>query len=103
MTAKVAVRTHGGVQYIWYYCPGCKHNHGVPSAAWSWNGSVESPSLHPSVLHFIPAGKHGPEQTVCHYFITNGKIAFCSDSKHDLKSQSVEMQEPTNVPENSSE
>jgi len=44
-----------------WYCPGCKCSHGVPipphAKAWQWNGSLEAPTLSPSVLvtsgHYI--------------------------------------------------
>ncbi len=101
MPAKVAVRTHGGVQYVWYHCPGCKHNHGVPSERWHWNGSVDVPTLSPSVRHFIPAGDNRAEQTTCHYHVRDGRIEFCSDCEHDLRGQTHELNEPVDVPDNS--
>lgn len=98
---KVVIRTHDKVGYVWYYCPGCKENHGVPFARWNWNGGLEAPTLSPSVRHFIPAGENRPEKTFCHYFIRNGKIEYCGDCLHKLKGKTVEMQEPIDVPENS--
>lgn len=100
-TLKVARRTHGGEEYIHYYCPGCKRNHSVPATRWRWNGSVESPTLGPSVRHYIPVDGERVEQTICHYFVRNGKIEYCGDCEHELKGQTVEMIEPTNVPEDS--
>lgn len=94
MAAKVAVRTHAGQKYVWYYCPGCKHNHGVPSERWSWNQSVELPTLSPSVRHFIPADEGRPEKTTCHYFVRDGRIEFCGDCDHALSGKTVEMDEP---------
>lgn len=98
---KVAVRTHAGVKYVWYNCPGCKHNHGVPAERWHWNGSTESPTLSPSVRHYIPAGENRPEKTTCHYHVQNGSIAYCGDCEHELSGQTVEMTLPENVPDNS--
>lgn len=101
MAAKVAVRVHGGEEHVWYHCLGCKRNHVVPSKRWNWNGNVELPTLSPSVRHYIPADNNRFEITTCHYFVRNGKIEYCGDCEHDLKGQTVEMIEPTNVPENS--
>jgi ribosomal protein L34E len=98
---KVAVRQHGKDQYVWYYCPGCKQLHGVPSERWHWNGDVESPTLTPSVRHYIPAVEGRVEKTTCHYHVVAGKIEFCADCEHELKGQKVELQEPMNVPDNS--
>lgn len=97
---KVAVRTHAGVKYVWYACPGCKHLHGVPAERWLWNGDVEFPTLSPSVRHYYTTHE-GNERTTCHYHVVNGVIQFCGDCGHDLKGQSVELNEPTNVPEDS--
>lgn len=97
----VAVRNHGGEQYVWYHCPGCGHCHGVPSERWHWNGSVGSPTLSPSVRHFIPAGERRQEHTVCHYFVRDGHLEFCNDCDHSYAGQRVKMVQPVNPPENS--
>lgn len=102
MPAKVAVRVHGGEQNVWYYCPGCKHLHGVPSERWHWNGNLESPSLSPSVRHYIPEHDGIPEKTICHYHVRNGMIEYCGDCVHDLSGKSVDMVEPgSHVPDDS--
>lgn len=98
---KVAVRTHAGVKHVWYRCPGCKHNHGVPAERWHWNGDENSPTLSPSVRHYISAHEGRPEKTICHYRVEAGKIEYCDDCEHELRGQTVEMIEPTNVPEDS--
>ena len=82
---------HNGETYLIYDCPGCKHTHSVPAERWHWNGSLEKPTLSPSVRHFWPAGEHGPEKTLCHYHIENGIIKFCGDCEHELKGQSVPL------------
>lgn len=99
---KVAVRIHAKEQYVWYWCPGCQHHHGVPSIRWKWNQSVESPTLTPSVRHYIPAQSIIPERTFCHYFIQDGQIKYCGDCEHKLSGQTVQMEEPhEGVPDNS--
>lgn len=99
--SKVAVRTHDGVEHVWYYCPGCRHLHGVPAERWHWNRDTERPTLSPSVRHYFAASEHGPEKTVCHYFVREGRIEFCLDSVHALSGQTVDLIEPTGVPDNS--
>lgn len=88
------VKTHvdgnGDTQVI-YYCPGCKHNHSVPAKRWNWNGSVDRPTLSPSVLHFVTMTKDGQRNTVCHYFVRDGKIQFCGDCPHAFSGQTVDM------------
>jgi hypothetical protein len=50
-------------------------------AQWSWNQDAEKPTFSPSI-NIVG---------ICHYFIREGRIEFCSDSKHDLAGQSVEL------------
>ena len=97
----VTVRNHQGVKYVWYYCPGCRHNHGVPAERWHWNGNEQLPTLSPSVRHYIPAGENRPEQTTCHYFVRDGKIEYCGDCPHEHSGKTVDMREPVDVPDNS--
>ena len=101
---KVAVRTHGGEQWVWYYCPGCKELHGVPAKRWNWNGDLELPTLHPSVRHYHVQPDTNQQITHCHYHVKGGVIEFCDDCPHELKGQKVELQEPTaqaSVPDDS--
>lgn len=88
---RALVEEHDGEQYLIYHCPGCKHNHSVPAVRWNWNGNLEKPTLSPSVRHFIPAGEHGPEQTICHYHLRNGVLEFCNDCQHELKGQKIPL------------
>ena len=80
--------------YVWWKCPGCGHKHGLPikdashlgnsQASWEWNGSVEKPTLTPSVNIVSDS---------CHFFIKEGNVEFCSDSKHKLAGRTVEIPE----------
>ncbi len=76
-----------GDEHLVYHCPGCKHNHTVPAKRWNWNGSLDKPTLSPSVRHFFPAMPkyNRAEETICHYFITDGNIVYCDDCKHSLR------------------
>jgi len=77
-----------------WYCPGCEEMHGVPvrgDHAWGWNGSLESPTLTPSVL--INVGRSNPTAHLCHIFMRDGKIQFLADCTHHLAGQTVNMEE----------
>ena len=100
-----------------WYCPGCKSDHGVPippsPRAWQWNGSLNTPTLSPSVL--LTSGHHVSGHTGdcwcsvakrrgqppvfdyvrCHSFIREGRIEFLGDCSHELAGQTVEMREET--------
>jgi hypothetical protein len=78
--------------YVAWHCPGCEGGHHVPVSgerAWGWNGSLESPTLTPSVLYNV--GGANPTVPICHSIITGGKIAFCGDSTHKLAGQTVDV------------
>lgn len=78
--------------HISYMCPGCGHGHTIPVPRWSWNGSLDKPTVSPSVRHFINLTA-GSENTICHYFITDGYIQYCNDCEHKLAGQTVELPE----------
>jgi len=84
-----------------FYCPGCDspHTFGVDHGAvrWSFNGDMDVPTLSPSYktwgeTKFIeedPGWKR--EKWVCHSFIKNGNIDFCSDTTHELRNKTVPL------------
>jgi Family of unknown function (DUF6527) len=78
-----------------HWCPGCKEAHHIRTERldhprWDFNGNVERPTFRPSVRIFITR-PDGSESTLCHYFITEGLIEFCTDCRHDLASQTVPL------------
>jgi len=101
----------------YFDCPGCGQPHVLRvtgAEAWQWNGSVDAPTLRPSVLyqcgHYAPARAHPdvcwctynaehPEEkapfvcVLCHSFVTEGKIEFLTDSTHALAGQTVALPE----------
>lgn len=100
---------HGHVSF---QCPGCGQDHCMPLAgpnAWSFNGDTERPTLRPSILatglkiKLGPDGKWngewelGPDgkplPSVCHSFVTQGRIQFLTDSNHALAGQTVDLPE----------
>lgn len=79
-----------------FTCPGCGFDHGVtvtpgtPYPAWEWNGSLEAPTLRPSVLCTYPWGP-GREQRTCHSFVTEGRIQYLGDCSHGLAGQTIDL------------
>ena len=94
MVSKVLRMSHEqgselGKVYV-HWCPGCRQAHAINvekpnpwNAVWSFDGNVDRPTFSPSVNI---VGR-------CHYFIRNGNIEFCSDSKHALSGQTVPLPE----------
>lgn len=100
---------------ITFSCPGCNEEHTITvdgsslRANWSYNGNPESPTFTPSVLvrtgHYVKNHKDGDpcwctrrtesdddwpfKCTICHSFVTDGRIQFLSDCSHDLAGQTV--------------
>lgn len=102
-----------------FWCPGCdgvhmiRHGEG-PGPRWGWNGNAEKPTFTPSILvsgyDLTPQGRANldawraagcprpaPEldrvPTVCHSFVTDGRIQFLGDCTHDLAGQTVDLPE----------
>lgn len=88
-----------------HWCPGCKQLHHINvevphtnGAVWKFNGDLNKPAFNPSVNHLTPKvdGNGDPIQPyqwepLCHYFIREGRIEFCGDSKHALRGQTVAL------------
>jgi hypothetical protein len=101
------LRRAGGGMYI-HWCPGCKRRHAIyteahycrpedPGPRWSFNGDAERPTFNPSVRIQTNEPRSDAERearvtyTLCHYFIRDGVIDFCSDSAHELAGKSVPL------------
>lgn len=93
---------------ITYWCQGCDEPHRINSG-WSFDGNVDAPTFHPSVLvtsgHYAP-GWTGPqcwctynvdhpdcdfECSRCHTFIRGGMVEFLSDCTHALAGQTLPL------------
>ena len=80
---------------VYFECPGCQEIHAVTvddqgqGPKWRWNKSVEKPTFTPSIL----CRKNRPNEERCHSFVTDGKIRFLQDCDHELKGQTVDLQE----------
>lgn len=57
---------------------------------WALNGNTDRPTFSPSIRVRYPHGEP-PQQRVCHYFIVDGQIRYCSDSTHALAGQTVDL------------
>ena len=57
---------------------------------WTWNGSVDSPTIKPSVLTRGGSGVDGKVH-VCHSYINDGKIQFLDDCTHEFKGQTLDL------------
>ena len=97
----------GSVGVLQFICPACHGSrHQVPvvivgpgllqaapgSHVWGWNGSVESPTITPSLrcMGQDPITK-AMTVTTCHNIVTDGRIHFCSDSPHSMAGQTVPL------------
>ncbi len=79
-----------------FICPGCFEMmdgaglHMLPvnttekSPAWTWDGSLEFPTLTPSILTRIG-------DKVCHSYLTAGKLIYLDDCNHSLAGKHVRL------------
>jgi pyruvate/2-oxoacid:ferredoxin oxidoreductase beta subunit len=80
-----------------HWCPGCGMNHVIYTVAtaqpnghfWRFNGNMEAPTFEPSINI---VGQ-------CHYFVRGGRIEYCSDSRHALAGQTLELPDLARVGE----
>ncbi len=104
--ARATVTTNQGSFYCWLiFCPGCQCAHG-PNEGWTFNGDFERPTFHPSILvksvrGLRPDGSGSEEdgtleRSVCHSFVTDGRIRFLPDSTHALSGQTVDLPDEFN-------
>ena len=102
---------------LMFWCPGCdcmhaiKHGDGSPPR-WAWNGDVDKPTFSPSILvrgtKMTAKGRADADAwaaagcpkrdttfesvpTVCHSFVTDGRIQFLGDCTHALAGQTVDL------------
>lgn len=84
-----------------FYCPGCKSYHSPivkpftneKGASWTFNGNLEKPTFHPSVLTRVAFTNNEKPPKVCHLFVVDGRLQFLSDCTHELAGQTIEMEE----------
>ena len=69
-----------------FWCPGCDEAHQVSD---KWDViDTEAGTISPSVL---VQGANELGRTVCHSFVTAGRIQFLEDSTHALAGQTVDL------------
>jgi hypothetical protein len=84
-----------GVYTFW--CPGCKTHHsvwteheGYDHPIWEYNGNVNSPTVHPSILVTHPVGG---VNDICHSFIRDGRIEYLTDCTHELAGKTIILED----------
>lgn len=87
---------------VLFWCPGCDGAHQITvkddpnrqGPIWGYNGNPDAPTFTPSVLvryNGADADKPDGIPSVCHSFVTDGRIQFLSDCTHHLAGQTVEL------------
>ncbi|SHL43010.1 hypothetical protein SAMN05216428_102382 [Nitrosospira sp. Nsp11] len=106
------ISTVGDDGKLLFWCPGCDRTHGIQHGEgkgprWDWNGDVRRPTITPSILvrrtkltvsdeeamtRAAAGEKELPHvETICHSFITDGRIQFLTDCTHTLAGQTVDL------------
>lgn len=101
MRAKPVTNGDGSPYGLRFDCPGCGEPHVVPTTggkAWGWNGSYAIPTLTPSIIvRYRASDPDDPaavvQESVCHSFVTDGRIQFLGDCTHKLAGQTVDLPE----------
>lgn len=88
-----------------HWCPGCERMHIIYTDkphGWDFNNNLDYPTFNPSVRvsyngpdadTYRKDGRRAPS-AVCHYFLHEGLLKYCSDSTHRLKGQTIPLAEP---------
>lgn len=66
--------------------PVIRHGTRAGTGCWTWNGSVDAPTLKPSIL----TEGHNFR---CHSFVNDGKAQFLNDCSHEHVNQTLDMLE----------
>lgn len=92
-----------------FWCPGCEYEYegemhagahmlpitepGDGRPRWTFSGSVESPTLSPSILSKMAFRHVNGESApfVCHSFMVNGEMQFLGDCTHSLTNQTIPL------------
>ena len=91
--------------YMWY-CPACDQVHPLPNRGWTFDGNIEKPTFSPSFRHtgkqivtkdgewtgeWVRDAQGDPVDLVCHYVVTAGQVAYCTDCTHAMAGQTILM------------
>lgn len=61
--------------------PGIMPTRILPLDRWQWNGDVNYPTIHPSIL---TRSNYSKGEVVCHSWVRDGKVQFLGDCTHSL-------------------
>lgn len=67
---------------------------------WSWNGDIESPTIRPSVK---TEGSNENGKFICHSWINDGHVQFLDDCSHELRNQTIPLNDVVASPINKQE
>lgn len=88
-------RGEQGAEHLNFLCPACKVLHSprirrgaMKGPIWSWNRSVERPSLQPDLSYSVVC--EGQTQK-CHLTVSAGVAQFAADSTHELAGKNVPL------------
>lgn len=79
-----------------FHCDGCGHahmfyTHNPGGPQWTFvNNNMEKPTFRASLLVNKDHSAPGPR---CHLFVTDGKIQYLNDCTHNLKGQTIQMED----------
>jgi hypothetical protein len=84
-----------------FKCPGCHYRHEVyvypnknrTGHTWEWNGDWQKPTFTPSILFRTAFTDPDRKNSVCHSFVTDGRIYFLSDCTHSSAGKSIDLSE----------
>lgn len=66
------------------------------TGSWSWNGSIDSPTLRPSVLtngRMLDDDLNDIGPYTCHSWVNDGQAQFLNDSTHEFSGQTIDLLE----------
>lgn len=92
MAKVLPVVKEGAIIGYYFDCPACGHahvfyNHLANFAVkWNFNGDVNRPTFHPSMLATHDGGKGR-----CHSIVADGKIKYLDDCQHEFKGKTIEL------------
>lgn len=92
---QVNAKLRRGTDTYFWYCPACRELHPLPDG-WTFNGNLDKPTFSPSFKHHWNCGPlvEPPKReglNICHYIVTDGRVAYCGDCTHDMAGQTIEM------------
>lgn len=96
--AKLQRHEYDGKVYYYFFCQACDGLHHIrhdDKNGWTWNGDSDKVTFHPSIkvtYNGSDAGKDGAPNAICHFFVKDGKVAYCSDCTHALKGRTTELE-----------